>query len=222
MTSRNAGVVLLLMLAVPLGGCSTLKAVDRGVEAELGLGGEAADRLAIPVEQMRVRIGRGVPGRMVLARIERGVEHWLAFDGFSIWMKEGRIHGTNGLRSDLVNMHALESSMDPIAFALGDEAAAEKHDEGVFYAQSDDAPLGIILKTSMRRAPEPSPVSLGGQTFRLLKVSEEWKSLGAEQASWTNEYWVEPSTGRVLITRQRLPGSDYVIRMEFMPEKEDP
>lgn len=197
-------------VALCLGACSPVERIRTAVEAQ-GDPQTTVERLPLPYAQMRIQINKGTPGRVFLGQIQAGTAQWIGSDGLRIWTRDGRIIATDGLRDDLLNLHMLEKRP-------GNSGSAQPSAPGAktLYAQVSEDALGLIVQVMPGQTHPAAPVSFGGRVERLARYTEEMR-IPASGVQWTNEYWYRPDTGQVVITRQRLPGVPYDIRMEQLP-----
>lgn len=202
--------VLLLVAVMVLGACRPAERIRSAVDA----GGDPqalVERIPLPYTQIRVQINGGTSGRLFLAQTQAGVGQWMGSDGLRLWTRDGRIIATQGLRDDLINMHRLD--------APGGESlqSADGGPEIRSYYVQLEAPMDhVIVEIRPGERHPATPVSFGGRVESLARYTES-VHVPSTGARWTNEYWFVPDTGHVVITRQRLPGVPYDIRIEQLP-----
>ncbi|WP_420427124.1 YjbF family lipoprotein [Algiphilus sp.] len=202
--------LLLLVAVIILGACRPAERIRSAVDA----GGDPqalVERIPLPYTQIRVQINGGTPGRLFLAQTKAGVGQWVGSDGLRLWTREGRIIATEGFRGDLINMHRLD--------APGGESlhSADAGPESRSYYVQLEAPMDdVIVEVWPGQLHPATPVSFGGRVELLARYTES-VHVPSTGARWTNEYWFVPETGHVVITRQRLPGVPYDIRIEQLP-----
>jgi len=199
-----------LVVVLSLTACSSVDRIRSAVEAQ---GGQQAtvERVRVPYTQARVQINKGTPGRLFLAQTKASTAQWVGSDGLRIWTRNGRIIATDGLRDDLLNLHLL-------AKTGGTGPPTEQNAAGArsLYAQVGGDALGFIVQVEPGKTSAAAPVAFGMRVETLARYTERVR-IPSTGAHWTNEYWFRPETGQVVITRQRLPGVPYDIRMEQLP-----
>lgn len=211
------GFQTVVLMAVVLAGLSACQAINplstlqtaavAGVERP----GQAPAFRDLPYGQLHVRINNGPTGRMLLAREESGTQQWLATDGKALWVRDGRIVASRGLRDDL---HALHTLVDAPAPAQVVDAPDDAPASFAAYARSVQMPdIGLVLEYDLRKSGETLAIQLADGVRRLQRV-EERVYHPASGERWTNEYWVDPRSGRALISNQKLPGTPYRVRLE--------
>lgn len=165
----------------------------------------------MPYGQVRVRINGGPTGRMLLARNQAGVQQLLAADGKALWLREGRIVASRGLRDDLHALHALDTMPAPATVAQQPQAEPTRF--AVYSRSAQEPDVGLVLEYTLRKGEDSLAFQLGGAVRRLQRVEEHvYHPVSDEQ--WTNEYWVDTRSGRILISSQKLPGTPYRVRLE--------
>lgn len=205
----------LILLGLLLAGCQTTVTPELATKAAALTGLERPEDIqsfrSLPFGQLRVRINNGPTGRMLLARDEHGTRQWLAKDGKAFWSRDGRIVASRGLRDDLHELHALEQLPSPQAVARGEGEPARRI--GVFVRAAQSPELGWVLEYRLQRVGDPAAIQFGDRVRRLQRV-EEHVYHPAQDKGWTNEYWVDLGTDRILISNQHLPGTPYRVRLE--------
>lgn len=199
-----------LAIALCISACSPAERIRTAVEAQ-GDPQATVERLPLPYAQMRVQINKGTPGRVFLGQTKAGTAQWIGSDGLRIWTRDGRIIATDGLRDDLLNLHVLDAGAGNSENPHAGEQGAQS-----LYAQVSGDPLGLIVQVIPGDIRPATPVSFAGRVERLARYTEEVR-IPSTDTKWTNEYWYRPDSGQVVITRQRLPGVPYDIRMEQLP-----
>ncbi|MEQ9478860.1 MAG: YjbF family lipoprotein [Algiphilus sp.] len=202
--------ILVFVAVMALGACRPAERIRTAVEAS-GDPQALVERIPLPYTQVRVQINGGTPGRLILAQTKAGVGQWIGSDGLRLWTRNGRIIATEGLRDDLHNTYPIDAPEPSGAQRPGASRVATH-----FFVRFGD-PLNerIVEVTPGERFP-PAPVVFGERVESLARYTES-VHVPATGARWTNEYWFSAESGQVVITRQRLPGVPYDIRIEQLP-----
>lgn len=208
--------LLILAAALALGACGVstpVRDLERAVETtprerDAESVSTTLEAIPLPYSQMAVSIDGGPPGRMALARIVDGVQEWIAFDGRTLWLRGGRIVGTRGFRSDLLRAVDVLPPVVPVPVARG--TASQR--SGAIYAEGTDRRLGGIYTLTLAREGGTRPVLMGKDVVDLVQVTERVSREGEAVAD--NRYWVDPVSGTVEISRQRIPGTRHTVVMQ--------
>jgi hypothetical protein len=156
---------------------------------------------------MAARVAEGPELAMILAEQREGAEQWLAPGPFVLALRAGRVTRTVNLPGqDLRGV--IDETPDPLA-------RPDRLGEGRPYRrrlQVAGAPPGGIVVESRLVAEGTEPVRVPGlgQTRTLRRVRETGRGLEGAASSWRfeNVFWIDPTTGRVLASRQEpLPGA---------------
>ncbi len=151
----------------------------------------------IPYASMKVTIGKGPSGLMILERLSEGALIWVSADNILFVVKEGRIVRTSGLDNNLI---AYESPFYTFKQIL--ESNFNLDSFNVYY--SYDKPQLYGLKT------EASIKVLGKQNIDILGRDKETilfeETVENKYLGWKvkNRFWVDPRTGFVWKSIQNI------------------
>jgi len=144
----------------------------------------------IPYASMKVTIGKGPSGLMILESMNEGNLIWVSADNVFFVVKEGRIVRTSGLSNNLI---AYESPFYSFKQILEGNFNLEKFN--IYY--SYDKPQLYGLKT------EVFIKIIGKQNIKILEKDRETilfeEIVENEYLGWKvkNRFWVDPQTGFV-------------------------
>jgi len=163
--------------------------------------------------ELAVQVDGGRMGRMLLAETySDGTQYWLASDGKGLWIRSGRIVMTEGLGNDLnrvVRLYGnrademfdlLSGQLDRIAGLTSYILAEPGH--------------RFVVQSKLFRSGERLPLRWGKRTLTVQKIRERVSS-ELDESYWFNEYWLEVTTGVVVSSSQKLPGSGHVVRFRL-------
>ena len=201
--NRMKTVISLALLAGCLSGCSlqsnpyldTLQAATVGAPDATKTAAEVA---AIPYASAYLTVGDLPRAFVVLAFAEQGQMKWISADHNLFVMQHGRLVKTVGLDTDLQRVDAIER--DPLTKPL--EITSQGRGWRTQAKWSNDYVSGHELHAVLYRR-ELETKEILGQSQQLLHIEElvEDRQLSAH---WRNDYWVDPASGEVIISRQQL------------------
>lgn len=196
-------VISLALLAGCLSGCSlqsnpyldTLQAATVGAPDASKTAAEVA---AIPYASAYLTVGDLPRAFVVLAFAEQGQMKWISADHNLFVMQHGRLVKTVGLDTDLQRVSSIES--DPMGKPL--EISSQGSEWQTQAEWSKDYVSGHALHAVLYRRELESKIILG-QNRQLLHIEEQVEDRQLN-TSWRNEFWVDPKSGEVIISRQQL------------------
>ena len=214
--NRMKTVISLALLAGCLSGCSlqsnpyldtlqaaTVGAPDASKTAAATVGAQdatktAAEVAAIPYASAYLTVGDLPRAFVVLAFAEQGQMKWISADHNLFVMQHGRLVKTVGLDTDLRWIDAIER--DPLSKPLDISSQGS-----VWQTQAEwsrDYVSGHELHSILYRR-ELETKDILGQSRQLLHIEEQVEDRQLN-AHWRNDYWVDPASGEVVISRQQL------------------
>jgi hypothetical protein len=140
----------------------------------------------IPYASMKLQIGKGSAGLLILEQLNEGLQTWVSADGIRIQILEGRIIKTGGLIHNLTDYRRTNLSFEEIIKSSG------LNNSTINY-YSYDEPLLLDFKVSITREYiGREEVQLLGEKKELLLIKER---LFNDQINWKvdNYFWVDPS-----------------------------
>ena len=137
----------------------------------------------IPYASMTLKIGRGVPGLVILESIDNGIETWVSADGVYLLVEEGRIIRTAGLFNNLINFSAVDNNFSNLIASKGFEKL-------FFYYSYDQPELNNMRVVADRKFIRKEMVEMLG-SFRQLYLIEERISNSFIGWSEVNKFWVD-------------------------------
>lgn len=201
--NRMKTVISLALLAGCLSGCSlqsnpyldTLQAATVGAPDATKT---AAEVEAIPYASAYLTVGDLPRAFVVLAFAEHGQMKWISADHNLFVMQHGRLVKTVGLDTDLQRLDATER--DPLSKPL--DIASQGRGWQTQAEWSNDYVSGHELHAVLYRR-ELETKDILGQSRQLLHIEEQVEDRQL-RAHWRNDYWVDPTSGEVVISRQQL------------------
>lgn len=197
------------ILATALSGCLVLADPTAQGRNTLAVG-HALEPLRLPYGQLNVMIDGGTPGRMLLASSIGDYDYWLAADGQALWLRDGRIVGTQGLPRNLAQMQVIAGRWPDMASVI--EADSVEPASATVYFESD-APggLGRIAEINLKATGNELVVAAAGRALRLEQLVEDFE-VPATGERWRNEYWWHEPSRRLIAAQQRIAGTPYQVR----------
>lgn len=196
-------VISLALLAGCLSGCSlqsnpyleTLQAATVGAPDASKTAAEVA---AIPYASAYLTVGDLPRAFVVLAFAEQGQMKWISADRNLFVMQHGRLVKTVGLDTDLRWLDAIQ--LDPLNKPLAISSQGSGWQTQAEW--SKDYVSGHELHAVLYRRELESKVILG-QSRQLLHIEEQVEDRQLN-SRWRNDFWVDPKSGEVVISRQQL------------------
>lgn len=151
----------------------------------------------IPYASMRVKIGKGPAGLLILESKNRKFKKWTSSDGVSLIEKNGQIVRTEGLLNNVTNIRFLSETSFLRKSKLESHVISE-------YFLSLDNPEVFELKLVLKIENEgPEIINILDKQYSLMHITEEkenkylrWKS--------KDHYWVDPEDGFVWKSIQNI------------------
>ena len=135
----------------------------------------------IPYASIKLSIGRGSEGLLILESKTESNEYWVSADEVILEINDGRIVATKGL------MNNLRESINQITLK---EILNEQQFKSLIYLSFDEPKLNNLKLESNMRVIGKENIRLFSGTKELTLIIEEIKS---EHLGWTvqNKYWVD-------------------------------
>ena len=137
----------------------------------------------IPYASMILKIGKGVPGLVILESVDEEIETWVSADGVYLVVEQGRIISTTGLFNNLINFVAVDNNFRNLI--------ASKGSEKLFYYYSYDKPeLNNMRVVADRKFIGSEKVDLLGSVRQLYLIEER---ISNSFIGWSevNKFWVD-------------------------------
>ena len=151
----------------------------------------------IPYASLRMKIGKGPAGLLILESVDKNEYTWVSADDIYITTRNGRIVRAEGLPNNLLDFFSTEPSFEEIL------TNNNQIDEHFRYITLDNPEVfDMRLEVNYRRL-DLEIVSILDEEKELVLIEEviennyiRWKH--------TNKYWVDQSTGFVWQTIQEI------------------
>ena len=179
---------------------------------------------AIPYASMRVKIGKGPAGLMILQKKEDQTYSWVSKDAILFQIKHGRIIRTSGLTNDLTDYYYTNDL--PFKYLINQTQIKDNIQEKRKRRISKKVLNFFPTKTSKLPTSSRS-ISLSNPHVRALEVLVSLETVGKESISildreyetilfketvtnktisWSHEnlFWVDPFTGKVRKSIQQI------------------
>jgi len=212
--SRRA--VLLGLGAAALTGCAgpgsavyqildSYRALDRAKKDYAFTKAEILDQ---PLGVLGVQVDKGLKGIVVWSKREGALDYWRSGNGVLVVTQAGRVVKTSGFPQDLMASR-LVSGIDPLGQPL-DPAR-----EYAFVREIDYRPdqYGVAAEHRLRYV-GPSTITIFDET-RPVAAWEETVRLPSKRQSYTQLLQVDPQTGQLLGSTQRV-GARMSVRFELL------
>jgi hypothetical protein len=166
---------------------------------------------SLPEATMGVRIGDSSEALLVLATYEGG-NLWLGGTQVSVVTHNGRIVQTVGLEHDLTKLSAIaDQAFEPLAIANGREVHTK------WMADIADLKVFSASLECDARPVRGQRIVILGKTIETEKV-EETCSCASLGWTFTNNYWISPTSGLVWMSVQHVhPNLDPVTTELLRP-----
>lgn len=169
----------------------------------------------VPYYQIEVTTEYG-SAVMALVRVKGDLQYWRASSNQLLLLQDGVVVRTLGFPNDLLGTHLATDS----PFRSGLQRIADEQISQRWVDLSPNYQLGIPLDGNLRRTGTET-VSILGQEHSLLRIDEQIRAPVAGM-SGTNSYWVDPSDGFVMQSRQQVTPSLHVTLTQLRPYKGQP
>ncbi|PKH22259.1 hypothetical protein CIG19_13210 [Enterobacterales bacterium CwR94] len=156
----------------------------------------------MPYASMYLRVNEGQRIFVVLGFNEHGQQKWITQDRAVVATQHGRIVKTVGLQENLADVTNL--AQDPLADAL--HLTDESRWTRIISWTEQGKPMSAAAQSQFARQPD-EVLTIAGNAIPT-RVWDEQVTVDALDRQWTNRFWVDGSTGRVIQSAQTL-GADY-------------
>jgi len=201
-SGRRRRVACLFALALLLGGCNSIsltgfQTAKKIIQGTPEVTPTAASVAANPYAQMQIE-GGGVRAVMVLGNDDAGRLSWFA-DQHIVFLRDGQVTGTQGLLTDLEDMHIEGDNPFEHLQTLGEHAVSVQRS----YDWRAGYRFGVPVHGALQRK-GVEQVDILGTPHTLVRYEEELRGPGVRAR---NEYWAEADTGFIWKSRQMIaPG----------------
>ena len=174
-----------------------------------GVGVTRAQAASISYASLGYRIDGGNEGLLVLATDNNGDLLWTAASHVVLLTRGGRVVRSVGLPRDVAAMAAQgAASLPPLSDALRSPFRSTR-----LLDLPDIGAYGILLDC-VTTARGPQTISIIGTTIPTVRVDETCRS-AKPRWSFTDNYWIDPSSGFVWHSVQHLHPSGTTIQIEI-------
>ncbi|MBB4866405.1 hypothetical protein HNP46_005310 [Pseudomonas nitritireducens] len=170
---------------------------------------------AVPYYQIEVTTEYG-SAVMALVRVKGDLQYWRASSNQLLLLQDGIVVRTLGFPNDLLGTRLAADS----PFHSGLQHVANEQISQRWVDLGPNYQLGIPLDGNLRRAGMET-VSILGQEHSLLRIDEHLRA-PVEGMSGTNSYWIDPSDGFIMQSRQQVTPSLHVTLTQLRPYKGQP
>jgi len=151
----------------------------------------------IPYASLKLQIGKGTPGLLILEEENDGGMIYVSADGVRFVIKEGVILRTSGLENNLLDKLEPSNSMDSFL-----ESGKESDEYLTYHSYDEPRLINLKLKTTIRRGEIEKHVILG-KSYDLIRIEQtiENSYLGWKE---TNIFWLNPNSYFVWKSKQYI------------------
>jgi hypothetical protein len=164
---------------------------------------------SIPYASMKVKIGKGNSGLVILEKIDKDETSWVSADEVNFLIKNGKIIRTSGLTNNLSGYQGFTPKFSEL---LKREIKLQPLEFTSYYSFSQpdllDLKVSIILKYEGERE-----IEILGNKKKVLLVEE---IIRGKKIGWKarNRYWVDPNDGFIWKSTQSVSPKIPEIRYE--------
>ena len=152
---------------------------------------------SIPYASLKMRIGKGSDGLLILESLQAEETIWVSADQIVIVLKEGRIIRTLGLNNNLINLSVIDQSFKDVIFS-------EEFISNYFsYYSYDDPPLNDLKVNVSIEKIGIKEVDILGVKKSLFLIHESISNKEIRRYA-TNKYWIDPKNYYVWKSEQTL------------------
>lgn len=167
-----------------------------------------ADILGQPLGVLGVQVAGGLKGIVVWSKSENGLDFWRSGNGVLVVTQAGRVVKTSGFPQDLLASR-LVAGVDPLGLPLDRGRSYE------FRRELDYLPDQYGVEAMHRLSYDgESTLTIFDETKRVANW-EETVRLPAKRRSYRQVIQVDPATGQVLASDQRV-GERMSVRFELL------
>ena len=150
----------------------------------------------IPYASLRMKIGKGPAGLLILESINDDAYTWVSADNIFITTKGGRIIRSEGMNNNLVDFFSSEPSLKEV---LREDYLSE---EFRYITLDNPEVVNLRLKISYKKI-STEKISILDQEKELMLIEENIEN---SYIRWrhTNKYWVDKETGFVWQSLQEI------------------
>ena len=150
----------------------------------------------IPYASLRMKIGKGPAGLLILESINNNEYTWVSSDNIFITTRGGRIVRAQGLNNNLVDFFSSEPSFKEL---LRDDYLLE---QARYISLDDPEVVNLKLRISYKKV-STEKITILNQQRDLILIEEKIEN---SYIRWnhTNKYWLDEETGFVWQTLQEI------------------
>lgn len=204
-----------LFIAVVLAGCTTLSlsnldSLKQAVRHRPKLAPTAAEVAARPYYQLLASTPEG-DALLVLGNIDGGREAWYGANGVIVFIENGRIVKTAGLKQNLDN--TMSPADDPFVAGLHRLTAPAQ------YVRVEDwTPgyrFGVQVQVDLVSAGQDT-IEILGAAHQVIRVEERVEAVAAGFSA-RNRYWVDPRDGFIWKSEQTVTPGQSITLVQLRP-----
>ena len=150
----------------------------------------------IPYASMKLKIGKGPYGLLVLESIESNKTMWVSADNVYIVMQGGKIIRTSGLNNNLIDYSYPGNLLE----VINQKETTLRY----FSYYSYDEPRADLIRTEVEvKNLGKTAISILGATYELVLLEE---TVNSTYLGWkvSNRYWVDPNDGFIWKSEQNI------------------
>lgn len=207
--SRTRALIAIPLFSLMLMGCSQQFAL-LGQTMKLAIWGQDDTDLTpqqvakVPYASAYIKVGEAPRAFMVLAFAENGLLKWVAADKNMVATHDGRVVKTQGFGEDI--QHVANQEHDPLHLGLLKAGTPMRWQTEVSWSQVMRG--SYELQSSFENRGR-EPLVILGRTYQTVRF-DELVTVPALNKRYTNQYWVNASTGQVMQSRQYM-GPDMAL-----------
>ena len=152
----------------------------------------------IPYASIRVKIGKGPAGLMILESIEGNNLTWVSADNVTISTYKGRVVGTSNLTNNLIDYYPkVESTF--LEFISNEPLNLKKY-RSISLSNPAVSSMQLLVITSVR---DTETITILGKKRKVILIEEE---INNKYIKWkvTNKFWVDLVDGFVWKSEQQI------------------
>ena len=146
---------------------------------------------------MKLKIGKGPAGLMILESVSGNKYTWVSSDGIYLSLMEGRIVKAYGLQNNLTNFQSADPTFKEL---LTNESLPESRMRYISLDNPEaiDLPIQVTYTTV-----GIENIKILDNNYELMQIEERVENTYLRW-KFTNSYWVDPETGFVWKSRQTI------------------
>jgi hypothetical protein len=165
----------------------------------------------IPYASMRMKIGKGGAGFLILKEKNANINSWVSSDEITFNIKHGRIVETYGLFNDLNYYYGSDKDLS-FSSLLKKNIPLKKSIRTISLSNPEVRGLIIEVSTEVKGLER---VTILNKSYDLILIEE---TIINSYIKWVsvNQYWVDPSDGFVWKSNQKIAPNIPLIKIEIL------